>query len=145
LKKELALKIDRAVISNRLTNSPSALVSSTYGWTANMERIVKAQALATDKNTMMSPKKVMEINPRHPLIKELNARVSSNPDDPEAKDIAELMYETASLSSGFSLEDPSDFASRIIKIMNKNLNLDPNATADEEPEVQAQPNDKDEL
>lgn len=135
LKSQLGGKVEKVVISKRLSTSPSALISSTYGWTANMERIVKAQALGSDAardSPFMSPKKVMEINVHHPIVRELKERVTLDAEDSTAKDIAFLMYETAALTSGFSLEDPADFASRIVKIMNMGLNLDPEtATLDD--------------
>jgi len=136
LKKVLGNKIDKAIVSNRLTQSPSALVSAQHGWTANMERIVKAQALgdANKANQFYIPKKILEINPRHPLIKELNNRVASNPEDETTKGLAELIYETASLTSGFSLEDPTDLANKIIKMMSLSVDVDPNTKAEEEPE-----------
>lgn len=125
LKKTLADKIDKAIITDRLTSSPSALVSSAYGWTANMERIIKAQALGGDTRAqqMYQPKKIMEINPNHPLIQELLRRVEENEQDPTANDIAELMFDTASLSSGYSLDNPNEFASRIVKMMALGLNV----------------------
>jgi len=132
----LGSKVEKIIISNRLTQSPSALVSSAHGWTANMERIIKAQALA-DKSqySFYAPRKIMELNPRHPLVKELNKRVAENAEDPTAKDIGFLLYETASLQSGFSVEDTSAFAQRIVKMLNVGLNLDANAAAEEEEET----------
>jgi len=128
------------VISNRLTQSPSALVSSAQGWTANMERIMKAQALSDKSPQYFMPKRILEINPRHPLIKELNERVKQDESDATAKDIAALMYETAALTSGFSLEEPADLAAKIQKMMFTALNVDPNAPVEEEEEPVSTPN-----
>jgi len=137
LKTTLGSKIEKVVISNRLTNSPSALVAGAQGMTANMERIFKAQALA-DKNAAYMARKTLEINPRHPIIKELLRRVSEDTQDPTATDIAELMYDTASLTSGFTLEDPTKFSQRVVRMMNLGLNLDADAAPEEEPETQPQ-------
>jgi len=133
LKTTLGSKIEKVVISNRLTNSPSALVAGSSGMTANMERIFKAQALA-DKSTAFLARKILEINPRHPIIKELLRRVTEDAQDPTATDIAELMYDTATLTSGFTLEDPTKFSQRVVRMMNLGLNLDANAAPEEEPE-----------
>jgi len=136
LKTALVGKIEKAVISNRLTTSPSALTTGQYGWTANMERIVKAQALQDQtQHQFYSPKKTLEINPRHPICKQLLKLVKEDEKSPRAQDIAEMMFETAALQSGFSLDDPSSFASRIIKMMNTNLGLDENSAAEPEPEI----------
>jgi len=137
LKKTLGNKIEKAVISKRLAGSPSALVSSSFGWTPTMERIVKAQALGDPSRVSninaLQPKRVLEINPRHPIVKELRKLVENDVEDKTAKDISNLMFDTAALTSGWSLENPSEFAERIVKIMNLGLNLDANAVAEEEP------------
>jgi len=135
LKKSLGSKIEKATISNRLTQSPSAIVSSQHGWTANMERIIKAQALSDPKSSQFYiPKRILEINPRHPIIKELNERIKQDESDPMAADIAELMYETAALSSGFTLEEPADLATKINRLLFNTLNIDPNTPIEEEEE-----------
>jgi len=145
LKTQLGSKVEKVVLSKRLTQSPTALVSGQHGWTANMERIIKAQALADPNAKMMySPRKTLEINPRHPILVELNKRVQADENDAAAKDIADLMYETAVLQSGFSLDDAGSFAQRIIRMMNQNLNLDPNAAPIEEPEVAKTPKETEE-
>jgi heat shock protein beta len=127
LKKVLSSRVERVEISKRLTHSPSALVSSQYGWTANMERILKAQALSDPNANKFQPaRKILEINPKHPIIVELKNKIEKDENDPDAEDIAELLYETACLTSGYSLDEPSEFAQRIVRLMNKNLNIDPN-------------------
>jgi len=136
LKTTLADKIDRVEVSKLLTKSPSALVSAQYGWTANMERIFKAQALA-DKNSQaagFNPRKILQINPRHPIVKELQRRVETDAADSTARDISWLLYDTGALTSGFSLDDPASFSARIVRMMNLGLNLDVNAAAEDEPE-----------
>lgn len=126
LKTTLSSKITKCVVSKRLTKTPSALVASSFGYSANMERIMKAQALSAGQDSFMAPKKILEINPSHPIIKELLRRINGDAEDPIAKDIAELMFDTAALHSGFSLDDPSKFASRVHKMMSLGLNLDEN-------------------
>jgi len=129
-------RLEKVVVSNRLTKSPSALVSNSWGYTANMERIVRAQALGDSKmaNISKTAKKVMEINPRHPIIKELNARIQVDPEDPVARDTADLLYDTAALHSGFSLDEPSKFAERIHRMMKLSLQIPIDAEAEEAPE-----------
>jgi len=148
LKKTLGSKIEKAIISNRLTQSPSALVSSAQGWTANMERIIKAQALADPKSAQFyQPKRILEINPRHPIIKQLNEKIALNENDQTAIDIAELMYDTAALTSGFSLDEPADLASKINRMLYTTLNIDPSTPIEEEEIPAAEPaaEPKDEL
>jgi len=141
LKNKLGSKIEKAVISKRLSNSPSALVSGSHGWTPTMERIQKAQALGDPnrERSFYQPKKVLEINVRHPIVRELKKRVEANEEDTTADDIVELMYDTAALTSGWSLENPAQFAEKIIKMMNLGLSLDANAAPEEEEEVEDAP------
>eukprot|EP00003_Mantamonas_plastica_P008785 TRINITY_DN1781_c0_g2_i3.p1 TRINITY_DN1781_c0_g2~~TRINITY_DN1781_c0_g2_i3.p1 ORF type:complete len:712 (-),score=352.61 TRINITY_DN1781_c0_g2_i3:51-2186(-) len=136
LKDNLEAKLEGVKVSNRLATSPSVIVTSTWGYSANMERIVKAQAMGGDPNDQayLMGKKTLEINPRHPIIKELKARVEDGSVGEETKDLAQLMYESALLTSGFQVDDPAKFASRITKIINLGLNLDADAQAEEEPE-----------
>jgi len=124
LKRKLSGKIIKAVLSNRFTKTPSALVSSGYSYTANMERILRAQALSTGNvDSFMAPKKVLEINPQHPIIQELWRRVQEDEDDLVASDLAEVLYDTAALQSGFHIDDTSSFARRIHRMMKLSLNL----------------------
>jgi len=123
VKDHLKDKVEKAIVSQRLTSSPSALVTTSYGPTANMDRIYKAQALG--KAYGMKPRRVMELNPRHPIVVELNRRVKEDKEDPIAKNIVGLLYDTAALHSGFQLEDPADFAGRINRMLKTSLNLDP--------------------
>jgi len=132
LKDTLSANVDRVVITDRLTTSPCALVSSSWGYTANMERILKAQALGIKgKDHSVPNKKIMEINPRHPIIKELLRRVESDKEDEAAKVTSKVLYETAVLSSGYVVDDPSEFAGWIHKMMSLNLNIDPSAKVEE--------------
>jgi len=138
--KENALKdlIEKSTVSSRLTNSPCALVASQYGWSGNMERIMKSQAYAKQGDASnqfyASQKKTLEINPRHPLIKELKARVESNPEEDTAKDLAMVMFETATMRSGFQVQDSAGFASRVEKMLRMSLDIPLDEKIEEEPE-----------
>merc|ERR1711994_586190 len=118
MKDILDKKVEKVVVSNRLVNSPCCIVTSQYGWSANMERIMKAQALR-DTSTMgyMSAKKHLEINPDHSVIQALNDKASANKHDSSVKDLVLLLFETALLSSGFTLEDPATHANRIHRMI----------------------------
>uniref|UniRef100_A0A2K6P633 Histidine kinase/HSP90-like ATPase domain-containing protein n=1 Tax=Rhinopithecus roxellana TaxID=61622 RepID=A0A2K6P633_RHIRO len=121
----LEKKVEKMVVSNRLVTSPCCIVTSTYGWTANMERIMKAQALR-DKSTMgyMAAKKHLEINPDHSIIETLRQKAEADKNDKSVKDLVILLYETALLSSGFSLEDPQTHANRIYRMIKLGLGID---------------------
>jgi molecular chaperone HtpG len=112
MKDILDKKVEKVVVSNRLVNSPCCIVTSQYGWTANMERIMKAQALR-DTSTMgyMAAKKHLEINPEHAIVDSLRQKADADKNDKSVKDLVLLLFETALLSSGFSLEDPALHAS----------------------------------
>uniref|UniRef100_A0A673N570 Endoplasmin n=1 Tax=Sinocyclocheilus rhinocerous TaxID=307959 RepID=A0A673N570_9TELE len=130
--KEKSLKdnIEKAVLSQRLTNSPCALVASQYGWSGNMERIMKAQAYQTGKdistNYYASQKKTLEINPKHPLIKEMLKRVKEDAEDQTAADLAVVLFETATLRSGYQLADTKAYGDRIERMLRLSMNVDLN-------------------
>merc|ERR1711876_71674 len=113
------------VVSSRLVSSPCCIVTSQYGWTANMERIMKAQALR-DTSTMgyMAAKKHLEINPDHSIVENLRQRAEADKNDKSVKDLVLLLFETALLSSGFSLEDPAVHAKRIHRMIKLGLGID---------------------
>merc|ERR1712129_537190 len=118
MKDILDKKVERVVVSTRLVSSTCCIVTSQYGWTANMERIMKAQALR-DTSTMgyMAAKKHMEINPEHAIIENLRQRAEADKNDKSVKDLVMLLFETGLLSSGFSLEDPQIHAQRIHRMI----------------------------
>ncbi|XP_070038750.1 endoplasmin homolog [Nicotiana tomentosiformis] len=129
--------VDDVKISNRLADTPCVVVTSKYGWSANMERIMQSQTLSdANKQAYMRGKRVLEINPRHPIIKELRDRVIKDPEDESVKQTAQLMYQTALLESGFLLNDPKDFASRIYSSVKSSLNVSPDATVEEEEDIE---------
>ncbi|XP_037882725.1 heat shock protein 83-like [Glossina fuscipes] len=134
MKSILDSKIDKVTVSNRLVESPCCIVTSQYGWSANMERIMKAQALR-DTSTMgyMSGKKHLEINPDHPIIEILRQKAEIDKNDKAVKDLVILLFETSLLSSGFSLQSPQTHASRIYRMIKLGLGIDddePIATED---------------
>lgn len=143
--KETALKdlIEKAVVSQRLVKSPSALVASSYGWSGNMERIMKSQAYAKAKDPTQdfyaTQKKTFEINPRHPVIKELLKRVTASEDDATATSTAKLLFETATLRSGFSLQDQVGFADRIEAVLRQSLDVAQDAEVEVEQTVEEAP------
>merc|ERR1739845_237030 len=118
-------KVEKVVVSSRLVSSPCCIVTSQYGWTANMERIMKAQALR-DTSTMgyMAAKKHLEINPDHSIVENLRQRAEADKNDKSVKDLVLLLFETSLLSSGFSLEDPAIHAQRIHRMIKLGLGID---------------------
>eukprot|EP00268_Persea_americana_P025142 TRINITY_DN244_c0_g1_i1.p1 TRINITY_DN244_c0_g1~~TRINITY_DN244_c0_g1_i1.p1 ORF type:complete len:822 (+),score=236.60 TRINITY_DN244_c0_g1_i1:130-2595(+) len=129
--------VDSVKISNRLDNTPCVVVTSKYGWSANMERIMQSQTLSdANKQAYMRGKRVLEINPRHPIIKELRDRVVKDPQDESVKQTARLVYHTALMESGFMLNDPKDFASSIYSSVKASMNISPEAAVEEEDDVE---------
>merc|ERR1711997_577259 len=131
MKEILDKKVEKVVVSNRLVTSPCCIVTSQYGWSANMERIMKAQALR-DTSTMgyMAAKKHLEINPDHSIVENLRQRAETDKNDKSMKDLVLLLFETALLSSGFSLEDPAVHARRIHRMIKLGLGIDEDDEAD---------------
>merc|ERR1719323_376237 len=125
MKDILDKKVEKVVVSNRLVSSPCCIVTSQYGWTANMERIMKAQALR-DTSTMgyMAAKKHLEISPDHSIVENLRQRAETDKNDKSVKDLVLLLFETSLLSSGFSLEDPAVHAQRIHRMIKLGLGID---------------------
>merc|ERR1719189_1579167 len=125
MKEVLGDKTEKVVVSGRMAESPCVLVTSEHGWTANMERIMKAQALRDNSMTSyMVSKKTMEINPTNDIVKELRNKAEVDQSDKTVKDLIWLMFETSLLTSGFNLEDSSQFATRIHRMIKIGLSID---------------------
>ncbi|KAL1212010.1 Heat shock protein 90-6 [Cardamine amara subsp. amara] len=118
IKKRLGDKVASVQISNRLSSSPCVLVSGKFGWSANMERLMKAQSAGdTTSLEFMKGRRVFEVNPDHAIIKNLNTAYTNNPNDEDAMRAIDLMYDAALVSSGFTPENPAELGGKIYEMM----------------------------
>jgi len=137
-------KINKVVVSSRVETSPVVIVTGQWGNSANMERIMRAQALSDrNKNSYLTSQKTMELNPRHPLVTKLLAMVEDDPDNQETKDAAMMLYDTAALTSGFTIEDVEAYTERMFRVMKGVVGVDSFDLEDEIEIVEEEEDDDD--
>merc|ERR1712107_574863 len=126
--KDAGVKIEAVSLSKRLTDSPVVVVTSQFGYSAQQERVMKAQAFQNkDQISMMSGRKTLEINPNHPVVVDLLSKVKADKEDKAAKDTAHVLFQTALIESGYEIADPSALVNRVYRLMSKELGVDPDA------------------
>merc|ERR1712178_185324 len=126
--KDAGVKVEKVEVSKRLTESPVVVVTSQFGYSAQQEKIMKAQVFQNkDQLGMMSGRKTLEINPNHPVVIDLLSKVKANKEDPAAKDTAQVLFQTALIESGYELADASALVNRVYRLMSKELGVDPDA------------------
>merc|ERR1711933_72354 len=147
--KDAGVKIEKVEISKRLTDSPVVVVTSQFGYSAQQERVMKAQAFQNkDQMSMMAGRKTLEINPNHPVVADLLEKVKADKEDKAAKDTCQVLFQTALIESGYEIADPSALVNRVYRLMSKELGVDPDAPlkeveVPEEEEEEAEEEDKD--
>merc|ERR1711876_108276 len=126
--KDAGVKIEKVEISKRLTESPVVVVTSQFGYSAQQEKVMKVQAFQSkDQLFMMSGRKTLEINPNHPVVVDLLAKVKASKEDKAAMDTAQVLFQTALIESGYEIADPSALVNRVYRLMSKELGVDPDA------------------
>merc|ERR1740138_1598158 len=148
--KDAGVKIEKVEVSKRLTESPVVVVTSQFGYSAQQERVMKAQSFQNkDQVAQMSGRKTLEINPSHPVVVDLLSKVKADKDDKAAVDTAQVLFQTALIESGYDIADPSALVSRVYRLMSKELGVDPDApiqeieVPEEEEEAEEEEEDKD--
>merc|ERR1711907_866020 len=149
--KDAGVKVEKVEISKRLTESPVVVVTSQFGYSAQQEKIMKAQAFQNkDQIQMMSGRKTLEINPNHPVVVDLLNKIKADKEDKAAVDTAQVLFQTALIESGYEIADPSALVNRVYRLMSKELGVDPDAPIKEvevpegeEEEEEAEEEDKD--
>merc|ERR1711959_257126 len=126
--KDGGVKVESVSISKRLTDSPVVVVTSQFGYSAQQEKVMKAQAFQNkDQLSMMSGRKTLEVNPNHPVITDLLAKIKADKSDTAAQDTASVLFQTALIESGYNIADPSALVNRVYRLMSKELGVDPDA------------------
>jgi len=126
--KDAGVKVEKVELSKRLTESPVVVVTSQFGYSAQQEKVMKAQAFQNkDQLSMMSGRKTLEINPNHPVIVDLLAKVKADKEDKASLDTAQVLFQTALVESGYEIADPSALVNRVYRLMSKELGVDPDA------------------
>merc|ERR1711907_470749 len=147
--KDAGVKIEKVEVSKRLTESPVVVVTSQFGYSAQQEKVMKAQAFQSkDQIGMMAGRKTLEVNPNHPVITDLLSKVKANKEDPAAMDTALVLFQTALIESGYDISDPTALVNRVYRLMSKELGVDPDAPLTEveipeEEEEEAEEEDSD--
>merc|ERR1712048_18275 len=146
--KDAGVKIEKVEISKRLTDSPVVVVTSQFGYSAQQEKVMKAQAFQNkDQLSTMSGRKTLEINPKHPVVSDLLSKVKSDKENKAALDTAQVLFQTALIESGYEIADPSALVNRVYRLMSKELGVDPDAPLKEvgvpEEEEEAEEDEKD--
>jgi len=130
--KDAGVKIEKVEVSKRLTESPVVVVTSQFGYSAQQERVMKAQAFQNkDQMSMMSGRKTLEINPNHPVVVDLLNKVKTDKEHAAAKDTAHVLFQTALIESGYDIADPSALVNRVYRLMSRELGVDPDAPLQE--------------
>merc|ERR1712050_773060 len=148
--KDAGVKVEKVEISKRLTDSPVVVVTSQLGYSAQQEKVMKAQAFQNkDQLSMMSGRKTLEVNPNHPVISDLLAKVKADKEDAAAMDTAQVLFQTAIIESAYEIADPSALVNRVYRLMSKELGVDPDAPlkevdVPEEEEAEEEKDDGDE-
>merc|ERR1711972_313899 len=149
--KDAGVKVEKVEVSKRLTDSPVVVVTSQFGYSAQQEKVMKAQAFQNkDQVSMMSGRKTLEINPNHPVVVDLLSKVKANKEDKSSVDTAQVLFQTALIESGYEIADPSALVNRVYRLMSKELGVDPDTplkeveVPEEEEEEGRREEDKDE-
>merc|ERR1712014_27300 len=149
--KDAGVKVEKVEVSKRLTDSPVVVVTSQFGYSAQQERVMKAQAFQNKEQiSMMSGRKTLEMGPNHPVVVDLLSKIKADKEDKTAKDTAHVLFQTALIESGYEIADPSALVSRVYRLMSKELGVDPDAplkeveVPEEEEEAEEEEEDKEE-
>merc|ERR1712066_186729 len=149
--KDAGVKIEKVELSKRLTDSPVVVVTSQFGYSAQQEKVMKAQSFQNKEQvSMMSGRKTLEVNANHAVVVDLLSKVKADKEDKAALDTAQVLFQTALIESGYEIADPSALVNRVYRLMSKELGVDPDAPLkevevpeEEEAEEEDKEDDKD--